>query len=66
MENFHFMYSEFTVKQQISCSFSVKKLYILTHFMQLVSFSTPWKHKKTFGFLMFSGGIERDQRHEIG
>ena len=28
---------------------------ILTHFMSLVSFYTPWKHQKTRGFLMFSG-----------
>ena len=25
----------------------------------------PWKHQKTRGFLMLSGGIERDQRHEM-
>ena len=24
--------------------------------MQLASFDTPWKHQKTYGFLMFSGG----------
>ena len=29
-------------------------------------FQTPWKYKKTFGFLMFSGGTERDQRHVMG
>ena len=38
----------------------------LTHFMPLVFLYTPWKHKKTSAFLMFSGGIERDQWHEIG
>ena len=32
----------------------------LTHFMPRVSFYTPWKQQKTSGFLMFSGGIERD------
>ena len=32
--------------------------------MPLASFDTPWKHQKTFGFLMFSGGIEGDQWHE--
>ena len=37
----------------------------LTHFMQLASFDTPWKHQKTIGFLMFSGGAERDQLHEM-
>ena len=40
-------------------------VYYLTHFMSLISFYTPWKHQKTFGFLMFSWGVERDQRHEI-
>ena len=39
---------------------------ILTHFMSLVSFFTPpWKHKNIFGFMIISGGIERDQWHEI-
>ena len=42
----------------------------MIHFILLVFFSTPWKHKKTFGrtfgFLMFSWGIERDQWYEIG
>ena len=36
----------------------------LTHFMPLVSFYTPWKHKNR-GFLMISGGIERDKWHEM-
>ena len=39
---------------------------LLTHFMPLVSFDTPWKHQRTKGFLMFSGGIEKDQWHEMG
>ena len=34
--------------------------------MPLVFLYTPWKHQKTSAFLMFSGGIERDQWHEIG
>ena len=38
----------------------------LIHFMPLVSFYTPSKHQKTFGFLMFLGGIERGQWHEMG
>ena len=37
----------------------------LIHFMPLVSLNTLWKHEKTKGFLMFSGGIERDQWHEM-
>ena len=32
----------------------------LTHFISLVSFYTPWKYQKMRGFLIFSGGIERD------
>ena len=39
---------------------------LLAHFMPLVSFDTPWKHQKTKGFPMFSGGIESDQWHEMG
>ena len=37
----------------------------LTHFMPMVSFDTPRKYKKTFGFL-FSGGVDRGQWHEMG
>ena len=37
----------------------------LTHLMPLVSFDIPWKRQKIKGFLMFSGGIERDQWHEM-
>ena len=33
----------------------------LAHFMPLISFYTPWKNQKTKGFLIFSGGIERDR-----
>ena len=33
--------------------------------MPLISFYTPRK-QKIRGFLMFSGGIERDQWHEMG
>ena len=33
----------------------------LTHFMPLVSFCIPWKYQKTWCFLMFSRGIERNQ-----
>ena len=41
-------------------------MFFLTNFMLLLFFYTPWKHKKPRGFLMFSGGIERDQWHEMG
>ena len=45
----------------------INKLYCTfsTHFMS-ISFVTPWKHPKTSGFLMFSGGIKRGQWHEMG
>ena len=43
-----------------------KYIFWLTNFMSLTSFYTPWKHKKTRGFLMLAGGIERDQWHELG
>ena len=33
--------------------------------MLLVSFYTPSNHQKTFGFLLFLGGIERDQWDEM-
>ena len=39
---------------------------VLTLFILLVSFYTPRKNQKTVGILMFSGGIERNQRHEMG
>ena len=38
----------------------------LTHLIPLVSFYTPWKQQKTFGFLMFSGGIEKVQWYKMG
>ena len=31
---------------------------VLTHFKSMFYFYIPWKHQKTFGFLIFSGGIE--------
>ena len=34
-------------------------------FYATLSFFTSWKHQKTYGFLMFSWGIERDQWHEV-
>ena len=37
----------------------------LTHVMPLVFFFTSWKHQKARGVLRFSGGIERDQWHEM-
>ena len=34
--------------------------------MPLIFFDTPPKHQKTIDFLMFLGGIKRDQWHEMG
>ena len=34
---------------------------LFNHFMPLVSFYIPLKHQRNTGFLMFSGGIEKDQ-----
>ena len=35
-------------------------------FHALLFSNTPLKYEKTSGFLISSGGIERDERHEIG
>ena len=40
-------------------------LSLLTHFVPLASFDTTKKHQNTSGFLMFLGGIEKDQGHEM-
>ena len=41
------------------------KISQLTYFMSLVSFFTSVKYQKTSDFFMFSGGIKKDQWHEI-
>ena len=38
----------------------------LTHFWPMFSFYTPWKHQKTSGFLVFSGGIKWEHWREMG
>ena len=38
----------------------------LTYSMPLVSFYSPWKRQKTFGCLIFSGGIKRERWPEMG
>ena len=38
---------------------------VLTNFRPLVSFHAPRKHRKATYFLMFSGGIEKDQCHKV-
>ena len=38
---------------------------INAHVLPLVSLYTPWKHQKTFGFLMFSGDIGKGQWLQI-
>ena len=37
---------------------SLRLFIALTHFSPVSHFYTPWKRQKTYGFLMFSGGIE--------
>ena len=52
----------------ICLSIPVENYFVITmilDFIPLVSFYTPWKHQKSRGFLVFLGGVERDQRHEI-
>ena len=34
-------------------------------FMPPICFYTTWKYQKTTGFLMFSGGLETKQWHEM-
>ena len=38
----------------------------LTHFQHMFDFYTPWKHQKTSGFLMFSGGYRSGTLVENG
>ena len=40
-------------------------IFSLFQFILLVSFYTPKKHQKASGFLMFLGGLERDQWHKM-
>ena len=53
------------VTEELAYFVMFRKMF-LTNFMLLVSFYTTCKHQKTRRFLMFSGGIERDQWHEMG
>ena len=41
-------------------SIAFGQLYLLYPFHSAASFYSRWKHQKTRGFLMFSGGIERE------
>ena len=47
-----------SVSSEIDLKLAVQ---LLTRFMPLVSSYNLWKHQKTRGFLLLSGGIERDQ-----
>ena len=58
--NLYQIFSKFSITSAMQ-SYSFMSAY----FMQLVFFYTPWKQKKTGGFL-FSVGVERDQLHEMG
>ena len=39
---------------------------VLIHFRRLAFFYTPSTREKTIGLLIFSGGTEKDQWHEMG
>lgn len=41
------------------------RILILIHSKPIFRFYTPWKSKKTWGFLLFSRGIEREYWHEM-
>ena len=54
------VYKACQTSRRKACQTSRRKLYVnivngLTNFTPLISFYTPWKHQRTFGFL-FSGG----------
>ena len=38
----------------------------LIHFMYQISYYTLWKHQKSWDFLMFSMGIQKDRWHQMG
>ena len=38
----------------------------LTHFKPMFHFYTPWKHQKTRGFFIFSGGVEIEHLLKMG
>ena len=61
---YHMNGKVFQYKQWFQLTFSIHLK--LTNFIPLVSFYSLWKRHKNSGFLMFSGGIERDQWHEMG
>ena len=64
-KKFHLVHSWILYPIRISNAVNHNSIF-LAHFMPLVSFYTPRKRQKTKDFLMFSGGIERDQWHEMG
>ena len=41
-------------------------LIVLMHLRLMLPIYAPWKHLKTYGFLIFSGGIEREQWPKLG
>ena len=46
-------------KRMLAKKYNVVSLFALTYLFPVHPFSTPWKHQKTPGFLMFSRGRER-------
>ena len=46
------------MKKLYNISTMVNATFKLTHFQPVFHLYNPWKHQKTYGFLMFSGRIE--------
>ena len=45
---------------------SKRKLCVLTHLRLMFSFYAPWKHQKTFDYMMFSGSMKGKYYLEMG
>ena len=48
------------VSQKFNLEFFMQKKLILTRVRAVFPFYTPWKHQKIYGFLLTSGGVERE------
>ena len=46
-------------------TFASYMLHLLTHFTPIFQFYTPWKRQKARGFLILSGGMEVEPRHNF-
>ena len=55
----------FTFCAMVNNADSQHKIQHINALHAIVFFSTPYKHQNTSSFLIFSGGIEREQWHEM-